>query len=112
MKNYSNSGHTVLATELTSQLPESVRKEYLQAIEDGDTETVGCILGDNWPGEFPDFEDVFNVSHDEIENEDLEEGMFVQFSADDLYVKSESVAMKAMKAAGLNPTPAQWVTYS
>jgi len=113
MKSYSNTGHTVKASDLTQLLTEAVRKDYLQAIEDDDTEAVENILGEHMPEGFAPFTSVFNSRHADIETEDLEdEDMYVTFDADDLYVKSESVAMRAMKAAGLNPTPAQWVTYS
>lgn len=111
MKNYSNSGHTVLASDLTLHLPEDERRDYLQAIEDGDVELVSEILI-SLPDSFPVFEDVFNVNFDDIETEDLEEGMYVCFNEADLFVKVENEAMKAIKALGITPTFSQWVTYS
>jgi hypothetical protein len=113
MKNYSNVGHVVKASDLTQLLTESVRKDYLEAVEYNDCETVEEILGEHMPDGFAPFTSVFNYRFDDIETEDLEdEDMYVTFDAEDLYVKVPSRALELMKASGLNPTQAQWVTYS
>ncbi len=110
MRNYSNYGHTVKASELTKLLPEEVRAEYELFLKEGDWERGSELLAKHLPKQYP-CPELFLMC-EEYESEDLEEGeVYACWNQEDLFVITPKQGMIALEGCEVTPTPSRWVTW-
>lgn len=111
MKNYGASGYLIKASDLEPLLPVLHRVEYRELLESMDQEEIQNFLSENWPANFPPFNDVY-IHAEEDESEDLEHGeIYVSFDESDLFVKTPTPAFEVLKAANVEPKFQRWVQW-
>lgn len=112
MRNYANTGYVLKAAELEALLNLPDVEPFRELLKTGSPDDIADFLGEKLAGRFATPE-IFYVDED-CESDELETGVtYAVWSESDLYVKTETEEMKALKSAlSLTPEPASWVTLS
>lgn len=112
-QNSAASGYLVKASELTPLLPKQDRDQFAQLVELNDFESVEAFLADHMPKGFPPFDSVFVFSTDAgMESDELENNtMYVSFADEDLFTKTPTKEMKAMRQKKVAPSFTRWVVW-
>lgn len=111
MREYPCSGYVVSASQFADRLPKDKLSKYLDALNDGDRETVEQILSECLSHQLPPFT-VFCPRDTDTVDEPMEVGMtYVIFDEDDLYIKSPTPALVNLQAVGLQPQFCQWCVW-
>lgn len=111
MNNYANSGYVVKADSLIALLPNTAyRTEYLNYLNDGDTERALDYLREHAKGQVCP-QSIFTYT-EEMEDGNFEVGEhYAVFDMDDLFEMVPNKNMNALQALGITPEYSQWVTW-
>lgn len=112
MRSSPASGYVVLASKLTTLLPESAREEYTKAIADQDEQAVTDLLDEHLPEQFPQFNEAYTFK-DEDEGENMVAGeVYVTFDESDLFKPKElNAAGEFLKSKEMLPTFERWTIW-
>ncbi len=116
MRNYANCGFVTTVRELLPLLakgsPDEKIEDTLEAwLDEPDAEKLRDWLNSRLPGQYPRVSLTF-VLNDEDSGQYLDlDTWYAYFNRSDLFVETPTPALEAMKAAGVEPSFNQWVTF-
>lgn len=111
MENHGNWGYTIKVKELLPLLHLNRHKEFKELLDQNEEEELEELLSKHLPPGFPPVSGIFHLS-DEDESDDLEHGeIYAFFEFEDLFTKTETPEMVALKAAGVTPSQSRWFRF-
>ena len=112
MKEHPCSSYLIRALDLLPLLPEEHREQFEQLVCDCDTEDAAKLLDKCWPEDYPPFCEVFLLGDEDTGDENMERGeTYVNFDEEDLFIKTPTIALENLKAAGQEPKLCNWSIY-